>query len=408
MNRCGWYKTLVKQNSRHHVFLIPGFFGFADIGDVLYFAHVVDYLPDACKYHGIDAEVHAVQTLPTASVRRRAERLMEHIASTATGDGPIHLVGHSSGGLDARLLMTPGAALRAQDVEALSARVQTVVTVGTPNHGTPVASFFASLFGQQALRLLSLSTIYVLRFGRLPTSVVLKLGAVLARIDEMLGWRHNILDQLFAQLLEEFSPDRRQAVQRFLGEMGADQALLPQLTPEGIDVFNAATGDRPGVRYGSVISYARKPGVVSTFLVGLDPYGQATHALFTALYSLAASMPKNHVPALDDHHLEALFTTYGIVPNPGANDGVVPTLSQIWGRIIHATRGDHLDLLGHFGGSKHRPPHIDWLSSGSGFHRPEFEAVWTDVAGFIAGRDAEPGEGPARSRGQHLQHLFPR
>jgi hypothetical protein len=389
--------------------LIPGFFGFADIGDVLYFAHVVDYLPEACASHGIPAEVHAVQTLPTASVRRRAERLMEHITSVAPGDDPVHLVGHSSGGLDARLMVTPGGALRTDgDVEALAARVKTVITVGTPHYGTPVASFFSSIFGQQALRLLSLSTIYILRFGRLPTSVLFKLGAVLARMDDLVGWRHNILDQLFTQLLEDFSPERRQAVDRFLGEMGADQALLPQLTPEGIDVFNAATGDRPGARYGSVISYARKPGLVSTARVGLDPYGQATHALFAGLYSLASSMPKSHLPPLDDRHLEVLFTVYGIVPGPGANDGVVPTLSQIWGAIIHATRGDHLDVLGHFGDPKHRPPHIDWLSSGSGFGRADFEAMWTDVARFIAGQKV-PGDRPeARSRGQHLLHLFSR
>lgn len=395
--------------SRHQIFLIPGFFGFADIGDVLYFAHVVDYLPAACAAQGIEADVHAVQTLPTASVRRRAERLLECVSRLAgERDDPIHLIGHSSGGLDARLLVTPGASLRTKlDLPRIVSRVRSVVTLATPNHGTPVASFFNSLFGQQLLRLLSLGTIYVLRFGRLPTSVLLKMGAVVARVDNLVGWRNNVLDQLFAQLLEDFSPERRQAVERFLGDMGADQALLPQLTPEGIDVFNAATGDRPGVRYGSVISYARRPGLVSGVKVGLDPYGQATHALFAGLYSLASRMPTDSVPSIDDRQLEVLFTVYGIVPTPAASDGVVPTLSQIWGEIVHATRGDHLDVLGHFGDPRHDPPHYDWLSSGSGFHRPDFDALWTDVARFIAGRPV-PADPPPRSRGKHLLHLFSR
>jgi len=390
------------------VFLIPGFFGFADLGDVLYFAHVVDFLPRACAAVGMEAQVHAVPTLPTASVRRRAERLMEHIAERADGDGPIHLVGHSSGGLDARLLVTPGASLRSDlDLEPYVARVATLTTLATPNYGTPVASFFNSLFGQRLLRLLSLGTIYVLRFGRLPTSVLIKAGAVLARVDNVVGWRNNILDQLYGQLLEDFSPERRDAVERFLGDMGSDQALLPQLTPEGIDVFNAATGNRPGVRYGSVISYARKPGLVSTASVGLDPYGQATHGLFAGLYRLASRSNGEQAPVLDDRQLEVLFTVYGIVPGVEANDGVVPTLSQIWGEIVHATRADHLDVLGHFGDARQEPPHYDWLSSGSGFGRADFEALWSDVARFIAGHPV-PTERPARSKGQHLLHLFSR
>jgi triacylglycerol lipase len=393
----------------HHIFLVPGFFGFADLGDVLYFAHVVDFLPSACAALGVDARVHAVPTLPTASVRRRAERLLEWIAARAPGDGPIDLIGHSSGGLDARLLVTPGGSLRiAPELGAHVERIRTVTTVAAPNHGTPVATFFNSYqLGQQLLRLLSLGTIYALGFGRLPISVLLKLGAVLARMDSVVGWRHNILDQLYTQLLDDFSPERRHAVERFLGEMGADQALLPQLTPEGIDVFNAATGDRPGVRYGSVISYARPPGALSVASVGLDPYGQATHALFAALYRLASRMSADHLPSLEDRQLEVLFTLFGIVPGAEANDGVVPTLSQIWGEIVHATRADHLDVLGHFGDARREPPHYDWLSSGSGFGRTDFEWLWTDVARFIAGKRV-PTERAPRSRGQHLLHLFSR
>src|SRR5207253_681939 len=100
-------------------------------------------------------------------------------------DGPVHLIGHSSGGLDARLAVSPGASLPSrQNVERVARRVTTVITVATPHHGTPLASFFASLLGQRLLRLLSLWTVYVLRFGRLPISVVVQLGALLARLGD--------------------------------------------------------------------------------------------------------------------------------------------------------------------------------------------------------------------------------
>jgi len=393
----------------HHVFLVPGFFGFDNLGEVLYFAHVRGYLAQACRRLGLQAQVTAVETYPTSSIPRRAERLLELIHAVTDGaDVPVHLVGHSSGGLDARLLVSPGVSLRSPvEVEPIAARVKSVVLVSTPNYGTPVASFFTSIFGQRLLQLLSLGTIYVLRFGRLPMSVLFKLGAALARLDDLLGLRNNVLDQLFSQLLSDFSPERRDAVERFLGEVGADQGLLPQLTPEGMDLFNAATRDRPGVRYGSVIHYARRPGVVSTAKVGIDPYGQATHALFYGLYRVAARMPRDHMPRLTDGQMETVLQIYGITPESSANDGVVPTLSQIWGEVVHATRADHLDVLGHFSDPRHKPPHIDWLSSGTGFGRSQFEALWNDVAVFIAGQT--PGAGkPTSSRIQHLLHLFAR
>jgi hypothetical protein len=397
---------------RHLVFLIPGFFGFANIGELLYFSHVRSYLPIACSRLGLEVEVHAVPTSPTASIPRRAERLLETIASTpGAAEAPIHLCGHSSGGLDARLLASPGVSLRSDlDPERHASRIRTVLMVSTPNHGTPVASFFTSLFGQKLLELLSLGTIYVLRFGRLPSSVLFRLGAIFARLDDLVGLRNSVVDQLYDQLLADFSPERRDAVEQFLGEVRTDQGLLPQLTPEGMELFNAATRDREGVRYGSVISYARKPGLRSSLSVGLDPYGQATHALFYGLHRVAAGMPRARLPMLKDAQLESLYQTYGITPEPGANDGVVPTLSQVWGEIVHATRADHLDVLGHFGDGSLDPAHIDWLSSGTGFTRAAFEALWNDVAGFLAGqpRSASSRAVATRSRVQHLLHLFRR
>src|SRR5206468_3165352 len=79
-----------------------------------------------------------------------------------------------------------------------------------------------------------------------------------------------LLDQLFGQLLADFSPTRRGAVETFFAEVSRDQALLPQLTPEGMEVFNATTRDRPGVRYGSVVTRARPPGVRSTLAAQAD------------------------------------------------------------------------------------------------------------------------------------------
>jgi hypothetical protein len=372
----------------HQIFLVPGFFGFANLGDLPYFAHVEEFLTDTCRKLGLDVQVHPVRTHPTASVSKRAETLVRAVAESAADNGndPIHLIGHSSGGLDARLMVTPAASLPTDlDVEAFARRVRTVITVATPHHGTPLATFFSTLFGQQILRLLSLATIYVLRFGRLPLSVLLRLGALLVRMDDRIGLTKTVADQAYRQLLNDFSPRRRTQVQQFMEEMSRDRALMGQLTPEGMDMFNAATADRPGIRYGSVVCVACPPGVRSVVNVGLDPYAQATHALYGGLYRVVARASDRDLPQLGEKQQRALDSAFENLPESSDNDGIVPTLSQVWGEVIHAVRADHLDVIGHFDDAQQSPPHYDWFASGCDFNRRKFDALWTDVASFLAG-----------------------
>jgi len=368
---------------RHHVYLVPGVFGFTNLGELRYFAHVLDVLRVRSRVLGVPAELHVVRTHPTASLPRRAVRVLETIAATMGRDGPVHLIGHSSGGLDVRLLLAPGVSLPSDaSVERVAGRVRTAVTVATPHHGTPLASFFTSLLGQRLLRLLSLSTVYALRFGRLPIAVLVKLGAILARLDNRVGLNSRLLDQLFGQLLADFSPTRRGAVESLFGEVSRDQALLAQLTPEGMDVFNATARNRPGVRYGSVVTRGRAPGVGSTFAAGFDPSAQASHAVYQTLYRLA-SLPPSRLPALAPAQARRLRRAYGTLPGAAPSDGIVPTRSQPWGDVIHAAQADHLDVIGHFREDATAPRHVDWLTSGSGFDVERFEAVWADVARWV-------------------------
>jgi triacylglycerol lipase len=372
----------------HHVWLVPGFFGFANLGDLRYFSHVLEILPTLFAERGETVDIRVVGTSPTASLPRRASVLLETMAATLPDDGPLHLIGHSSGGLDCRLLCTPDVVLpSATDPAPVAARVRSVVTVATPHHGTPLAGFFASLLGQRLLRLLSLSTVYALRVGRLPLSALLGLGTAFANVDGRLGLNSVLLDELFTQLLSDLSPDRREALGLFFGEVEKDQALLPQLMPESMAVFNALARDRPGTRYADVVARARTPGVGSTLEVGLDPSAHATHVVYQALHRLTRTPPEQVAP-LTDAQANALRAAYGDIPDADANDGVVPTRSQVWGRVLHATRADHLDVLGHFGDPTSVPPHVDWLTTGTGFDGPAFDALWTSVADFLLSDEA--------------------
>ncbi len=381
----------------HHVLLVPGFFGFANLGDFAYFGHVRDLLVEALPPLGVEGEVLVVRTVPTASLPKRAAILAEAVAKLLDkGDAAVSLVGHSSGGLDARLLASPGAALPTEaDVGRCAAAVRNVITVSTPHFGTPAAQLFNSLFGQQLLRLISLATMYVLRAGRLPLGAVLRLTALLRGRDQPGG----VVEQLYAQLLADFSRRRRRDVERFFTAVGSDQDLLPQITPAGMDLLNAATPDRPGVRYGCVVTRAREPGLRSLVTAGVNPYAQATHALYVGLHRVNSGMPAARVAQPTPAQAEALHLAFVRRPDARSNDGMVPTLSQVWGDVVAAAWADHLDIIGHFHQPTHVPPHFDWLASGSGFDRPRFERVWASVASYLAGRPAgQPPPGAARRR----------
>ena len=130
-----------------------------------------------------------------------------------------------------------------------------------PHHGTPLAQHFTSLFGSQLLKLLSLATVYSLRTGRLPVGrgAPARAACCAGRTPTPTG----VVDQLFLQLLSDFAGKRRRAIEQFFSSVHSDQGLVPQLAPGAMELFNAATPDRAGVRYGEVVTRARPPGIRS-------------------------------------------------------------------------------------------------------------------------------------------------
>jgi triacylglycerol lipase len=368
----------------HHLFLIPGFFGFDNLGDLAYFAHVSEALAVPLRRAGVEARLHVVKTLPTASLRHRTALLLAEMKAEAPDDGPIHLVGHSSGGLDARLAVTPQVSLpEGIEAEPLARRVRTVITVSTPHQGTPVATFFSSLLGQQLLEVFSVATSIALRTGRLPAEALGRLAAFFVRPRAATAPRSDSLQALRGRLLDDFSEDHRAPLETFVEQIGRDQDLLPQITPAAMDLFNAGTADRPGVRYGSVVSRVPMGGLRGFLTAGLSPYAQASHLLFLCVSRLASGFPAERASTLTATQRSALRRDLGSDPDRKANDGIVPTLSQPWGEVIRAVTADHLDTIGHFHHPTHVPPHFDWLTSGSGFTRKQFLSLWEDVVRFI-------------------------
>ncbi|MFT5354191.1 MAG: triacylglycerol lipase [Polyangiales bacterium] len=172
-------RFLGRDQPRYPIVLVHGLLGFAKVARVEYFRGVRASL----KRRGI--EVISVTLPPVGSIEDRARSLAEQLSSV---EGKVNVVAHSMGGLDARYAIAH---------LGLHVKVASLVTIGTPHHGTPVANFGASAVQHLGLR-----------------------GA--------------------ARLL------------------GVDVAALEDLRPKGLSLFNESTPDAQGVFYGSIVGEAKE------------------------------------------------------------------------------------------------------------------------------------------------------
>lgn len=371
-----------------HLVLVPGFFGFVNFGKLVYFAHVREFLAHEFERRGVDITIHSARTHPVASLRERAADLRDFIAGLPPGR--VHVVGHSSGGLDARLMMSPGVDLGAGDVEAHAARVCGVTTICTPHRGSPLSDHLVGMIGAPLLRTFSILTVLMLREGRLPARLSLRFARAL--IGERLlpdTPVHVVLESLEHEakqaLARGSAPQDRLSLEAFMQQVRATPHLITQLMPETLDLFNALVSDRPGVDYSCVVARGPAPGLTSQWRTKTSPYEQATHFFYQWLYRRTAEFSTEFSVRYTTEQREVMRAAWGEVPSIKDNDGLVPAASQVHGRILHAATADHLDVIGHLHDPEHVGQHHDLIASGSGFGRKRFEALWRDVASAICG-----------------------
>ncbi len=118
------------------IVLAHGLFGFSRIAlGPLTLASYFRGIPEVLKEGG--NRVLATQVHPIAGVVRRAEMLGAQIETAFPGD-PVHLIGHSMGGLDARALLAN---------PRWSGRILSLTTIATPHLGSGVADLARSRVG---------------------------------------------------------------------------------------------------------------------------------------------------------------------------------------------------------------------------------------------------------------------
>jgi alpha/beta hydrolase family protein len=103
------------------VVLVHGMGGFQKIEGIDYFWHV------PALYRSLGARVFVPGTTTFASTEKRAQELKDQLDAVP---GPLILIGHSQGGMDARFLVSR---------LGYADRVRAVVTIATPHHGSPLA-----------------------------------------------------------------------------------------------------------------------------------------------------------------------------------------------------------------------------------------------------------------------------
>jgi triacylglycerol lipase len=180
------------------VVLVHGLFGFDRIGVP---GARFDYFRGIARHlEGLGCQAHAVRLPASASVPDRARELVAAI--DALPHARIDLIAHSLGGLDARYALTH---------LGLAQRVRSLVTVGTPHRGTPLADL-----------------------------------AVKGPLD----W-----------------------ARRIIGALGVPLEALEWLGTDALAAFNAQVVDVPGVRYACVVGgMHRADSVVPLALIPAHAY----------------------------------------------------------------------------------------------------------------------------------------
>lgn len=365
-------------DARDVVVLVPGFLGFSRFGNFYYFAdRVMVTLRGVLEERlGMPVAVVPAALLPTDGLFRRQRALLDYLqrlcGTTLDGVERIHLVGHSTGGVDAQLLACTAPLYEGDwtpEDDAVRRRIASVTTIAAPHWGTCLAESWIAYLGENPF-------VHPLSAPRVIATAVHLLG-LLPREIAFAGLQT-------AQPLE---------VAKFLLQIARNRDLIDDLRPARMEALRARMVPRHDV---PLICFVTGTTPRSDKVRPSDPF-------FCDLYALTRdSGPRPHAEVTQGARmLEDLLTAQPEIAivselaqelpevDPGMNDGVVNTArqlvdpdepSQVGGFVL----ADHADVLGHY---DHRdaliegaPLNVGLFHSGAGFGDDQFFTLYRRVA----------------------------
>jgi pimeloyl-ACP methyl ester carboxylesterase len=361
------------------VVLVPGFLGFTRFGGFYYFAdRLIAVLRGLLEEPvGYPVPVVPVTTLPTDSLVSRQGALLKHLAGVCekvSGVRRVHLVGHSTGGVDAQLLAcTKSFDGHAWDkkANAVRKRIKSVVTISAPHYGTELADSRLARWGENPFRH--------------PTAIIPEARTL---IDLLLLVPRDVAAVAGIELA---APND---VLKFMWQVARNRDLIDDLKPEQMEAVRARLSADPDIG-------------LTCFVAGTAPRDDSTRPsdpFFRDMYRLTqGSEAVTPVVSECDRFLRTLVQEHpdlvirspeGRMPtiSPTLNDGVVNTVRQ----IVHPGRreevggfvvADHGDVLGHYdrqdaliGGKSYN---AGLFHSGADFRDDEFFGLYRRVAQVI-------------------------
>jgi pimeloyl-ACP methyl ester carboxylesterase len=353
--------------NQHAVALVPGFLGFDHLGNWTYWADrfLAALRAELEAQRGGPIPVVPVPTPPVGSLASRQKALVGNLqALDKAMGGPFvwHLVGHSTGGLDAALLARTNPLAEGPSGSRFSSEtwsvdnVRTVTTIAAPHYGTSFAlSDVASMTWRHRLTLPGIQ-----KLAMAGVDLVLRPGGLSAtRIKFVLG-----------------SAFEGSTVQ-FLDHLLTNDLLARDLAPDVASSLTSTNNRRPGIPIFSIATVTPEPPPsYTTDLLFRDLWN------FTGEKSLTASPKPPPLPAIP----VTIASDPRAVPSPigpEANDGVVNTDRQFdgspagpgTGGPAGLVLGDHGDVIGLYRradplGGKVIEPGL--LTSGANFGDNEF------------------------------------
>jgi len=326
---------------------------------------------------GHPVPVVPVTTLPTDSLGNRQDGLLQNLAGTCeklSGVERLHLIGHSTGGVDAQLLACAKSFDgRAWDKKANAVRkkIKSVVTISAPHYGTGLADSRLARWGENPL---------------------LHPTAILPEARTLIDLLFLVPRDLAAAAGFEFTAPND--VIKFMWQVAQNRDLIEDLKADRMEAVRARLSSDPEI-------------ALTCFATGTMPREDSTRPsdpFFKDMYRLTQGSEAASLAVTDcDRFLRTLVQEHPdlVIRNgeskmpaisPTLNDGVVNTVRQIVNPGRREEVGgfvvaDHADVLGHYdrqdaliGGE---PYNAGLFHSGAAFGDDEFFGLYRRVAQAI-------------------------